>query len=31
MTSKDDEDKFYYSFYELNNGKIIELMLFPII
>lgn len=28
MTSKDDEDKFYYSFYELNNGKIIELMLF---
>ena len=28
MTSEDDEDKFYYSFYELNNGEIIELMLF---
>ena len=28
MTSEDDEDKFYYSFYELNNGKIIELMLY---
>jgi hypothetical protein len=28
MTSEDDEDKFYFSFYELNNGEIIELMLF---
>ena len=28
MTSKDDLHKFYFSFYELNNGKIIELMLF---
>ena len=28
MTSEDDEDKFYYSFYELNNGEIIEIMLF---
>lgn len=28
MTSEDDEDKFYFSFYELNNGKIIELMFF---
>ena len=28
MTSEDDEDKFYFSFYELSNGEIIELMLF---
>ena len=28
MTSEDYEDKFYFSFYELSNGKIIELMLF---
>ena len=28
MTSKDNKDKFYFSFYELSNGKIIELMLF---
>lgn len=28
MTSEDDKHKFYFSFYELNNGKIIELMLF---
>ena len=28
MTSEDDQHKFYFSFYELNNGKIIELMLF---
>ena len=28
MTSKYNKDKFYFSFYELSNGKIIELMLF---
>ena len=28
MESEDDEHKFYFSFYELNNGEIIELMLF---
>ena len=28
MTSEDNKDKFYFSFYELSNGKIIELMLF---
>lgn len=28
MTSEDSQHKFYFSFYELNNGKIIELMLF---
>lgn len=28
MESEDDENKFYFSFYELNNGEIIELMLF---
>jgi hypothetical protein len=28
MESEDDEDKFYFSFYELSNGEIIELMLF---
>ena len=28
MTSEDDKDKFYFSFYELSNGEIIELMLF---
>lgn len=28
MTSEDHQHKFYFSFYELNNGKIIELMLF---
>ncbi len=28
MTSEDDEDQFYFSFYELSNGEIIELMLF---
>ncbi|MDA9585001.1 hypothetical protein OAN30_02740 [Flavobacteriaceae bacterium] len=28
MTSEDYEDKFYFSFYELSNGEIIELMLF---
>ena len=28
MTSKDDEDKFYFSFFELNNGEIIQLLLF---
>ena len=28
MTSEDDNHKFYFSFHELNNGEIIELMLF---
>ena len=28
MTSEDDEHQFYFSFYELSNGEIIELMLF---
>ena len=28
MSSKDRECKFYYSFYELNNGKIISLQVF---
>ena len=28
MTSENDKNKFYFSFYELNNGKIIELMLY---
>lgn len=28
ITSEDDEDKFHFSFYELSNGEIIELMLF---
>jgi hypothetical protein len=28
IASEDDEDQFHYSFYELNNGEIIELMLF---
>ena len=28
MTSEDDSHKFYFSFYELNNGNIIELDLF---
>jgi len=28
MTSEDGEDKFHFSFYELSNGEIIELMLF---
>ena len=28
MTSEDDNHKFYFSFYEINNGEIIELMLF---
>ena len=28
MTSENDKDKFYFSFYELSNGEIIELMLF---
>lgn len=28
MTSEDEQHKFYFSFYELNNRKIIELMLF---
>ena len=28
MTSEDDEDQFYSSFFELNNGEIIELLLF---
>ena len=27
ITSEDDEDQFYFSFYELNNGEIIELTL----
>jgi hypothetical protein len=27
MASEDEEDQFYFSFYELNNGKIIELMM----
>ena len=27
MESEDDEDQFYFSFYELNNGEIIELTL----
>ena len=27
MQSEDDEDQFYFSFYELNNGEIIELTL----
>ena len=27
MKSEDDEDQFYFSFYELNNSEIIELML----
>ena len=30
MESEDDEDQFYFSFYELNNGEIIELTLFQI-
>ena len=30
MTSEDDEHKFYFSFYELNNGEIIELLLFQV-
>ena len=25
IASEDNEDQFHYSFYELNNGKIIEL------
>ena len=28
MTSEDDKHKFHFSFYELSNGEIIELMLF---
>ncbi len=28
MSSEDGEDKFYFSFYELNNGKIISLQVF---
>ena len=28
MSSEDGEDKFYFSFYELNNGKIISLEVF---
>lgn len=28
MTSEDNKDKFHFSFYELSNGKIIELMIF---
>ena len=28
MKSEDDEDQFYFSFYELSNGEIIELTLF---
>ena len=28
MTSEDGEDKFHFSFYELSNGEVIELMLF---
>jgi hypothetical protein len=28
LESEDDKDKFYFSFFELNNGEIIELMLF---
>ena len=28
MTSENDKDKFYFSFYELSNGEIVELMLF---
>ena len=28
MSSEDVEDKFYFSFYELNNGKIISLQVF---
>ena len=27
MTSEDGEDKFHFSFYELSNGEVIELML----
>jgi hypothetical protein len=27
IASEDDEDQFHYSFYELNNGEIIELMM----
>ena len=27
MTSEDDEHKFYFSFYELNNGKSIEFVI----
>ena len=30
MTSEDDKDKFYFSFFELNNGEIIELLLFQV-
>ncbi|MDA9316970.1 hypothetical protein N9Q58_03520 [Polaribacter sp.] len=30
MESEDDKDKFYFSFFELNNGEIIELLLFQV-
>ena len=30
MTSEDDKDKFYFSFFELNNGEIIELLMFQV-
>ena len=30
MTSEDDKHKFYFSFFELNNGEIIELLLFQV-
>jgi hypothetical protein len=30
LTSEDDKDKFYFSFFELNNGEIIELLLFQV-
>ena len=30
LESEDDKDKFYFSFFELNNGEIIELLLFQV-
>ena len=30
MKSEDDEDQFYFSFYELSNGEIIELSIVSI-
>ena len=30
LTSEDDKHKFYFSFFELNNGEIIELLLFQV-
>ena len=30
LTSEDDKHKFYFTFFELNNGEIIELLLFQV-